>query len=130
MIVGLGGMTGSSAAPTIAEILKYQGSHTTCIATIPLSPFEGRIRMKRANESIKELSQIVDSLILLPNNSILRLFPKNDRPTIFQFFNEANDVLSQIVLGCSDSTTSDEVYKLELLSQQAVLVGRAFMDNN
>lgn len=126
LIVGMGGIVGNSAAATIADIAKAHGSRTICIATIPFS-FELRRPRKRADKCIRTLSHMVDSLILIPLDVIKKhLWGKMTR---IDDFNKVRDVIAQIVLGSSDSTTFDEISRLDLLSQQAVLVGKAFMNS-
>ncbi|VEI47225.1 cell division protein FtsZ [Actinobacillus equuli] len=75
---GMGGGTGTGAAPVIADIAKSQGSLTVAIVTKPFR-FEGNKRMSYAEQGIQELSKHVDSLIIIPNDKLLKVLPKNTK---------------------------------------------------
>ncbi|MBQ0756306.1 MAG: cell division protein FtsZ [Amphritea sp.] len=96
---GMGGGTGTGAAPIVAEVAKELGILTVAVVTKPF-PFEGKKRMLIAEEGIKELSENVDSLIIVPNEKLLQVLGKNC--TLMKAFDEANDVLKGAVQGISD----------------------------
>ena len=96
---GMGGGTGTGAAPIVAEVAKELGILTVAVVTKPF-PFEGRKRMLIADEGVRELSENVDSLIIVPNEKLLQVLGKNC--TLINAFNEANDVLKGAVQGISD----------------------------
>ena len=96
---GMGGGTGTGAAPIVAEVAKELGILTVAVVTKPF-PFEGKKRMLIADQGIKELSEHVDSLIIVPNEKLLQVLGKNC--TLMKAFDEANDVLKGAVQGISD----------------------------
>lgn len=96
---GMGGGTGTGAAPIVAEVAKELGILTVAVVTKPF-PFEGRKRMLIAEEGIKYLSEHVDSLIIVPNEKLLQVLGKSC--TLIKAFDEANDVLKGAVQGISD----------------------------
>ena len=96
---GMGGGTGTGAAPIVAEVAKELGILTVAVVTKPF-PFEGRKRMLIAEEGIKHLSEHVDSLIIVPNEKLLQVLGKSC--TLIKAFDEANDVLKGAVQGISD----------------------------
>ncbi len=96
---GMGGGTGTGAAPIVAEVAKELGILTVAVVTKPF-PFEGRKRLLIADEGIKELSENVDSLIIVPNEKLMQVLGKNC--SLINAFNEANDVLKGAVQGISD----------------------------
>jgi len=100
---GLGGGTGTGAAPVIADVAKEIGALTVAIATKPFS-FEGAKRLKQAELGVKELKKVVDSLILIPNDRLSGLAGKN--LGILDAFKPADDVLRQAVQGISDLITN------------------------
>ncbi len=96
---GMGGGTGTGAAPIVAEVAKELGILTVAVVTKPF-PFEGRKRMLIAEEGIKQLAEHVDSLIIVPNEKLLQVLGKSC--TLMKAFDEANDVLKGAVQGISD----------------------------
>lgn len=100
--VGMGGGTGTGAAPLVASIAKEKGSLTVAVVTKPFR-FEGPKRMKQAEQGIKELSQHVDSLIIIPNDKLRGL---GKSTTAVDAFAAANDVLRNCVLGITNMITS------------------------
>ena len=87
---GMGGGTGTGAAPVFAQIAKELGILTVAVTTKPFS-FEGKMRLQTAEQGIANLSQYVDSLITIPNNKLLSVLGKN--VTLINAFKAANDVL-------------------------------------
>lgn len=96
---GMGGGTGTGGAPVVAEIAKEMGILTVAVVTRPF-PFEGRKRMKIAEEGIKQLTDRVDSLITIPNEKLLEVLGKST--TLLDAFKAANDVLLGAVQGIAD----------------------------
>lgn len=96
---GMGGGTGTGAAPTIAQIAKEQGALTVGVVTRPFS-FEGRRRSTQAISGIEALKNSVDTLIVIPNDRLLEIVDKNT--PMLEAFREADNVLRQGVQGISD----------------------------
>lgn len=96
---GLGGGTGTGAAPVVAEISKELGALTVAVVTKPFA-FEGKKRMDQAVEGIKQLRDIVDTLIVIPNDRLLGLASKN--ATLVEMFKKADEVLLYSVKGITD----------------------------
>ena len=96
---GMGGGTGTGAAPVVAEIAKQQGALTIGIVTKPFA-FEGRKRMMRAEEGIAELKEKVDTLIVIPNDKLLAIVDRNTRLT--DAFKMADQILLDATRGISD----------------------------
>ena len=96
---GMGGGTGSGAAPVIAEVAKECGALTVGIVTTPFG-FEGRKRMQQATEAINNLRGVVDTLIVVSNDRLLQIVPE-DIP-VKQAFLVADDTLRQGVVGVSE----------------------------
>lgn len=99
---GMGGGTGTGAAPVVAQIAKEQGALTVGVVTKPFR-FEQGKRMRNAEEGIRQLSQYVDSLIVIPNDKLRGL---GKGISMLDAFGAANDVLSNCVLGISNMITS------------------------
>ncbi|MBQ4133441.1 MAG: cell division protein FtsZ [Desulfovibrionaceae bacterium] len=97
--VGMGGGTGTGAAPVIAQVARELGALTVGVVTKPFF-FEGKRRMTIAEGGIQELRQHVDSLITIPNDRLVTLAHKN--APMLEMFEKANDVLYQAVKGISD----------------------------
>jgi cell division protein FtsZ len=100
---GLGGGTGTGAAPVIADVARELGALTVAVATKPFS-FEGTRRQKQAEQGVEELKKVVDSLILIPNDRLSGLAGK--KTGILDAFKPADDVLRQAVQGISDLITN------------------------
>jgi len=96
---GMGGGTGTGAAPVVAEIAKDMGILTVAVITKPF-PFEGRKRMAIAEAGIRELAENVDSLITIPNEKLMDVLGKGS--TLLDAFRAANDVLLGAVKGIAD----------------------------
>ncbi|WP_075631008.1 cell division protein FtsZ [Glaesserella parasuis] len=124
--VGMGGGTGTGAAPVIAEIAKSQGALTVGIVTKPFS-FEGRKRSNYAEQGIRELAKHVDSLIIIQNDKLLKVLPKSVK--FNEAFGVANDVLRNAVLGITDMITSEGLVNVDFADVKKVMseMGRAMM---
>lgn len=96
---GMGGGTGTGAAPVIAQIAKELGILTIAVVTKPFE-FEGRVRKQNAEEGIEKLRKYVDALVVIPNERLLEIVPK--KTPIMESFRFADDVLRQGVQGISD----------------------------
>ncbi len=96
---GMGGGTGTGAAPVIAEVAKEMGILTVAVVTRPF-PFEGKKRMQVAEEGIRALAERVDSLITIPNEKLLTILGKD--ASLLSAFSKADDVLTGAVRGISD----------------------------
>ncbi len=95
---GMGGGTGTGAAPVVAQIAREQGILTVAVVTKPFS-FEGR-RMKTAQEGIEQLSEFVDSLIIIPNEKLMSVL--GDDVSMLEAYQAANDVLQGAVAGIAE----------------------------
>ncbi|NVM57159.1 MAG: cell division protein FtsZ, partial [Desulfobacterales bacterium] len=96
---GLGGGTGTGAAPVIAEVSKEVGVLTVAVVTKPFS-FEGKKRMKQAEAGLQALKNVVDTLIIIPNDRLRGLASKN--ATMLEMFKRADEVLVYSVKGITD----------------------------
>ncbi|MCH5191472.1 MAG: cell division protein FtsZ [Oscillospiraceae bacterium] len=123
---GMGGGTGTGAAPIIAEIAKEKGILTVGIVTKPFA-FEGNRRMKQAEAGIAELAQHVDSLIVIPNERLK--FVSEQRITFANAFGIADDVLRQGVNSVTDLITMPQFINLDFADVTAVMkdAGHAHM---
>lgn len=123
---GMGGGTGTGAAPVVAEIAKSLGALTVGIVTKPFL-FEGPKRMKRAETGIEELKRQVDTLIIIPNQRLLALVDK-DTP-LEKAFNIADDVLLQATKGISDLVNVPGLINLDFADVRTVMseMGDALM---
>ena len=99
---GMGGGTGTGSAPVVAQIARELGALTVAVVTTPFD-FEGPVRMRQAKKGLEKLKEQVDSLIVIPNQQILKVVDKNTSvPDAFRF---ADDVLRQGVEGISNIIT-------------------------
>ncbi|EPJ48976.1 MAG: cell division protein FtsZ [Osedax symbiont Rs2] len=123
---GMGGGTGTGAAPIVAEVAKELGILTVAVVTKPF-PFEGRKRLRIADEGINELKDNVDSLIIIPNEKLLQVMGKNC--SLINAFNAANDVLSNAVRGIADLITRPGMINVDFADVRAVMasMGMAMM---
>lgn len=118
---GMGGGTGTGAAPVIAEIARQAGVLTVAIVTKPFT-FEGNKRSRVAVEGINELSQYVDSLITIPNDRLLAVMDKS--APIQQVFNTANAVLYAAVQGISDLIVRPGIINVDFADVRTVMSAR------
>jgi cell division protein FtsZ len=123
---GMGGGTGTGAAPVIAQIAKEMGVLTVAVVTRPF-PFEGRKRMEIANAGIKELSQYVDSLITIPNEKLLSVLGRDI--SLLNAFKAANDVLLGAVQGIAELITCPGLINVDFADVRTVMseMGMAMM---
>lgn len=123
---GMGGGTGTGAAPIVASIAKEMGSLVIGIATKPFT-WEGKIRMKNAEEGIQELKQIVDSLIVVPNSRILSII---EAATVAKAaFDKPNEILYEATRGISDIITIKGIINVDFADVRTVMKesGQALM---
>jgi cell division protein FtsZ len=118
---GLGGGTGTGAAPVIAKAAKDAGALTVGIVTKPFSR-EGKQRMKRADDGVAALREVVDSLVVIPNDRLLGLAGKN--MSILDAFKPADDVLRQAVQGISDLITTEGLINVDFADVRTVMSNR------
>lgn len=132
---GMGGGTGTGAAPVIASIAKEQGILTVGVVTKPFS-FEGRKRMINAEKGIAELKQNVDTLVVIPNDKILQVIDK--KTTMVEAFSKADDVLQQGVQGITDLISNPGIINLDFADVRTIMnnkgvahmgIGRATGEN-
>lgn len=123
---GMGGGTGTGAAPVIAKIAKEAGILTIGVVTKPFS-FEGPNRTKIAEEGIRELQQYVDTLIVIPNQNLFRL--ANESTTLADAFKMADNVLYSGVRGITDLMIMPGLINLDFADIRAVMseMGKAMM---
>ena len=118
---GMGGGTGTGAAPIIAAAAKEAGALTVGVVTKPFTR-EGRQRMARADAGIEALRDVVDSLVVVPNDRLLGLAGKN--MSILDAFKPADDVLRQAVQGISDLITTEGLINVDFADVRTVMSNR------
>jgi cell division protein FtsZ len=123
---GMGGGTGTGAAPIIAQAARELGVLTVGVVTKPFQ-FEGAKRMRQAEEGIDALQKVVDTLIIIPNQNLFRL--ANERTTFTEAFAMADDVLYQGVKGVTDLMVRPGLINLDFADVRAVMdeMGKAMM---
>ncbi len=123
---GMGGGTGTGAAPIIAQAARELGVLTVGVVTKPFQ-FEGSKRMRQAEEGIESLQKVVDTLIIIPNQNLFRL--ANERTTFTEAFAMADDVLYQGVKGVTDLMVRPGLINLDFADVRAVMdeMGKAMM---
>jgi len=123
---GMGGGTGTGAAPIIAEVAKDLGILTVAVVTRPF-PFEGRKRMQIADEGIRALAENVDSLITIPNEKLLTILGKD--ASLLSAFSKADDVLAGAVRGISDIIKRPGMINVDFADVKTVMseMGMAMM---
>jgi cell division protein FtsZ len=123
---GMGGGTGTGAAPVVAQLAKEKGILTVAVVTKPF-PFEGRRRMQVALKGIEDLSQHVDSLITVPNEKLLSVLGRE--VTLLNAFKAANDVLQGAVQGIADLITAPGLINVDFADVRTVMseMGMAMM---
>ncbi|ABQ28112.1 cell division protein FtsZ [Geotalea uraniireducens] len=118
---GMGGGTGTGAAPIIAEVARSMGALTVGVVTKPFSR-EGRQRLAKGEDGIKELKKHVDSLIVIPNDRLLGLAGKS--MSILDAFKPSDDVLRQAVQGISDLITTSGLINVDFADVKAIMSER------
>ncbi|PIE16894.1 MAG: cell division protein FtsZ [Rhodobacterales bacterium] len=123
---GMGGGTGTGAAPIIAQAAREMGVLTVGVVTKPFQ-FEGAKRMSQAEQGVEELQKVVDTLIIIPNQNLFRL--ANEKTTFTEAFSLADDVLYQGVKGVTDLMVRPGLINLDFADVRAVMdeMGKAMM---
>lgn len=123
---GMGGGTGTGAAPIVAEVARELGVLTVAVVTKPF-PFEGKKRMNHAEEGITELSKHVDSLITIPNDKLLKVLGKGT--SLLDAFKAANNVLLGAVQGIAELITRPGLINVDFADVRTVMseMGTAMM---
>jgi cell division protein FtsZ len=123
---GMGGGTGTGAAPVVAQLAKEMGILTVAVVTKPF-PFEGRRRMQVALKGIEDLGQYCDSLITVPNEKLLTVLGRD--VTLLSAFKQANDVLLGAVQGIADLITRPGLINVDFADVRTVMseMGMAMM---
>ena len=126
LTAGMGGGTGTGAAPVFAEVAREMGILTVAVVTKPF-PFEGRKRMQIADEGIHHLQQHVDSLITIPNERLLAVLGSN--ASLIEAFKAANDVLLGAVQGIADLIIRPGMINVDFADVRTVMseMGMAMM---
>lgn len=117
---GMGGGTGTGAAPVIAQIAQQMNILTVAVVTKPF-PFEGSKRVRVAEQGIKDLAQFVDSLITIPNEKLLTVLGKG--LSLLDAFKTANDVLCDAVRGIAQLITSPGLINVDFADVSTVMKG-------
>jgi len=123
---GLGGGTGTGAAPIVAEVAREVGALTVAVVTKPFL-FEGRVRQRHAERGLDELHRVVDTLITIPNQRLLAVAGKNTK--MKDAFRLADDVLQGAVRGISELITGHGLINLDFNDVRAIMneMGMALM---
>jgi cell division protein FtsZ len=120
---GLGGGTGTGAAPVVASLAKELGALTVAVVTKPFA-FEGPKRRKQADQGLAELAGVVDTVITIPNDQLLSLVPKGT--SFFDSFRVADDVLRQAVQGISDIITTPGLINRDFSDIRSIMLGMGY----
>lgn len=118
---GMGGGTGTGAAPYIANIAKSMGILTVAVVTKPFM-FEGRNRMKNAESGLKKLKDNIDTLVVIPNDKLLEISDK--KTTMLEAFSLADDVLRQGIQGISDLIAIPAIMNLDFADVETIMSGQ------
>ena len=118
---GMGGGTGTGAAPVIARIAKDMGILTVGVVTKPFR-FEGKVRMMNAVNGIEKLKQNVDTLIVIPNDKLLEIVDR--RTTMPEALKKADEVLQQAVQGITDLINIPSLINLDFADVQTVMIDK------
>jgi cell division protein FtsZ len=120
---GLGGGTGTGAAPIVASLAKELGALTIAVVTKPFG-FEGRRKMKQADSGLGDLASTVDTVIAIPNDRLLTLVPRG--ASFFESFRLADDVLRQAVQGISDIIVTPGLINRDFSDIRATMSGMGY----
>jgi cell division protein FtsZ len=120
---GLGGGTGTGAAPVVATLAKQMGALTVAVVTKPFE-FEGPRRQRQAEKGLAELAGSVDTVLTIPNNKLLGLVPKGT--SFFEAFRIADDVLRQAVQGIADIITTPGMINRDFSDIRAIMLGMGY----
>jgi cell division protein FtsZ len=120
---GMGGGTGTGAAPVVASLAKELGALTVAIVTTPFS-FEGPKRRKQAEAGLAELASVADTVITIPNDQLLELAPKGT--SFMDAFRIADDVLRQAVQGISDIINTPGLVNRDFSDVRSIMTGMGY----
>jgi cell division protein FtsZ len=120
---GLGGGTGTGAAPVVASLAKELNALTVAVVTKPFA-FEGPRRMKQADRGLSDLGSTVDTVITVPNDRLLELVPRGT--SFFDAFRSADDILRQAVQGISDIITTPGLINRDFSDIRAIMLGMGY----
>jgi cell division protein FtsZ len=120
---GLGGGTGTGAAPVVASLAKELGALTVAVVTKPFT-FEGPRRKQQAERGLADLAAMVDTVIAIPNDRLLSLLPRGT--SFFEAFKAADDVLRQAVQGISDIIVTPGLINRDFSDIKATMLGMGF----
>ena len=115
---GMGGGTGTGAAPVVAQLAKEMGILTIAVVTKPFS-FEGRRRIENAERGLENLKKYVDTLVVIPNDKLFHLVPKGT--PVVEAFRYADDVLRQGIQGISDLIVTPGLINLDFADVRSVM---------
>lgn len=115
---GMGGGTGTGAAPEVAKLAKKQGALTIGIVTLPFT-IEGRKRIENARDGLERLESIVDTLIVIPNDKLLELAPELPLHTAFKI---ADEILTNAVKGITELVTTSGLVNLDFADVKTIMV--------
>lgn len=118
---GMGGGTGTGAAPVVAKISKELGCLTVGIVTKPFT-FEGKKRMKQALEGIEKIRQYVDTLIVIPNDKVLNII--DPKTSMLEAFKEVDNVLRRAVQGIAEIVTVPGLINVDFADVRTVMKGK------
>ena len=120
---GMGGGTGTGAAPVVAALAKELNALTVAVVTKPFG-FEGPRRMKQADKGLADLASSVDTVISIPNDKLLNLVPKGT--SFYQAFRVADDVLRQAVQGIAEIITTPGIINRDFSDIRSIMLGMGF----
>ncbi len=126
LTAGMGGGTGTGASPVIAELAKSLGALVVAVVTKPFE-FEGKKRISKAEKGIEELSQYVDTLIVIPNDRLFNI--SDNKTTVLEAYVKVDDVLVHAVRGISDIITIPGLVNVDFADVKTVMgeMGMAMM---
>lgn len=120
---GLGGGTGTGAAPVVASLAKELGALTVAVVTKPFA-FEGPKRRRAGDQGLAELASVADTVITIPNDQLLDLVPKGT--SFFEAFRVADDVLRQAVQGIADIITTPGLINRDFSDVRSIMNGMGY----
>jgi cell division protein FtsZ len=120
---GLGGGTGSGAAPVVASLASELGALSVAVVTKPFA-FEGKRRMLQAEQALQELIGAVDTVIVIPNERLMETVERGT--SFFDAFRIADDILRQAVQGISDIITVPGIINLDFADEKAIMSGQGY----
>jgi cell division protein FtsZ len=120
---GMGGGTGTGAAPVIASLSKELGALTVAVVTKPFT-FEGPHRKRQGDQGLNDLAATVDTVISIPNDRLLQLVPRGTG--IYEAFRVADDILHQAVQGISDIITTPGLINRDFSDIKSIMLGMGF----